>query len=131
MRPPTAAAASRVYSNDLANNFTTSFSSAGITAHPANFAETNLSLGSALTISDGSHSRASTTSPKRAGRRQHLHHLGTTTTTAGTLLAAIANAASTIHATTTPSNSGGDLVLAAANNVGLTIGGAIGSALGL
>ncbi len=120
-----------IYSNDLANNFTTSFSSAGITAHPANFAETNLSLGSALTISDGSHQQSFYYVAQNAQAGDNTFTtLGTTTTTAGTLLAAIANAASTIHATTTPSNSGGDLVLAANNNVGLTIGGALGSALG-
>jgi flagellin len=120
-----------IYSNDLANNFTTSFSSAGITAHPANFAETNLSLGSALTISDGSHQQSFYYVAQNAQAGDNTFTtIGTTTTTAGTLLAAIANSASTIHATTTPSNTGGDLVLSAANNVGLTIGGAIGSALG-
>jgi flagellin len=120
-----------IYSNDLANNFSTSTTSAALGSHPANFAETNLSLGSALTISDGTHQQSFYYVAQNAQAGDNTFTtLGTTTTTAGTLLAAIANAASTIHATTTPSSSTGDLVLSAANNVGLTIGGAIGSALG-
>ena len=120
-----------IYSNDLANNFTTSTTAAALTGTPANFAETNLSLGSALTVSDGSHQQSFYYVAQNAQAGDHTFTtLGTTTTTAGTLLAAIANASSTIHTTTTPSSSSGDLVLSAANNVGLTIGGALGSALG-
>ncbi len=120
-----------IYSNDLANNFTTSTTSAALTAAPANFAETNLSLGSALTVSDGTHQQSFYYVAQNANAADNTFNtVGTTTTTAGTLLAAIANANSTIHTTVTPSSSSGDLVLSAANNVGLTIGGAIGSALG-
>ena len=118
-----------IYSNDLANNFTGVTSSNAAVA--SNLTETNLSLGSALTISDGSHQQSFYYVAQNAQAADHTFTtLGTTTTTAGTLLAAIANASSTIHATTTPTASSGDLVLSAANNVGLTIGGAIGSALG-
>ncbi len=120
-----------IYSNDLANNFTTSTTSAALTGTPANFAETNLSLGSALTVSDGTHQQSFYYVAQNANAADNTFTtVGTTTTTAGTLLAAIANANSTIHTTVAPTSSTGDLVLSAANNVGLTIGGAIGSALG-
>ena len=120
-----------LWSNDLANNFTASTTSAALNGTPANFAETNLSLGSALTISDGTHQQSFYYVAQNAQAADNTFTtVGTTTTTAGTLLAAIANANSTIHATTTPTSSSGDLILSAANNVGLTIGGAIGTALG-
>ena len=118
-----------LYSNDLANNFSGVTSSRAAVA--ANLTETNLSLGSALTISDGTHQQSFYYVAQNAQAADNTFTtVGTTTTTNGTLLGAIANAASTIHATVTPSSSSGDLVLSAANNVGLTIGGAIGSALG-
>jgi len=118
-----------LWSNDLATNFTTSFSSTSLQA--ANFAKTNLSLGSALTISDGTHQANFYYVAQNAqAADQTFTGIGTTTTTNGTLLGAIANAASSIHATVTPSNSSGDLVLSGANNTGITVGGTIGSALG-
>ena len=118
-----------LYSNDVATNFTTSTTSAGLLA--ANFVETNLSLGSALTISDGANQQSFYYVAQNAQAADGTFTtVGTTTTTNGTLLGAIANANSTIHGAVIPSNSAGDLELSAANNVGLTIGGAIGSALG-
>jgi len=121
-----------VYSNDLATNFAVSSTNATING-TANFAATNLSLGSALTLSDGTNNASFYYVAQNAQAADGTFNaIGATTGTAGSLLAAIHNAASSVNATITPTNVGGNgyLTLAAANGTALTVGGAIGSALG-
>ena len=115
-----------VWSNDLATNFAVSYTSAHLTANPSYVTDNNLSLGSALTLSDGTHNASFYYVAQNAQAAD-----GTFTNIAGAI-SAISNNASSVHSTITPTNPGasGDLQLAAANNVGITIGGAIGSALG-
>jgi flagellin len=120
-----------IYSDDLASNFATSTTSGTLSA--ANFTATNLSLGSALTISDGTNNATFYYVAQNAQAADGTFTtLGTTASAAGTLLAAITNNASSIHSTVTPTNVGnnGYLTLSAANGTTLTIGGGIGSALG-
>jgi flagellin len=114
-----------VWSNDVATNFSVSYSSANLAAHSSYVTNTALSLGSALTLSDGTHNASFYYVAQNAQAAD-----GTFTNIAG-LISAIGNNASSVHSTITPTNPGsGDLQLAAANNVGITIGGAIGNALG-
>jgi flagellin len=115
-----------VWSNDLATNFSVSYTSAHLTANPSYVTDNNLSLGSALTLSDGTHNASFYYVAQNAQAAD-----GTFGNIAG-LISAIGNNASSVHSTITPTNPGasGDLQLAAANNVGITVGGAIGSALG-
>jgi flagellin len=82
-------------------------------------------LGDALTISDGSHSN---TFYRVAGNASAANG---TYSTAANLVTAIADTGNTIHSTITGTvaNTTG-IKLAAANNVGITVGGATGAALG-
>jgi flagellin len=122
-----------VYSNDVSTDFATSFTSAHLTANPADFTTTAHTLGSALTLNDGTHNASFYYVAQNANAADGTFTaIGATTGTAGSLLAAISNAASSVNATITPSNPGtnGYLQLAAANNVGITVSGALGGALG-
>ncbi len=122
-----------VWSNDVVSNFAVSYSSTNLTANPSDVTDANHILGSALTVSDGTNNASFYYVAQNAQAADGTFTaIGATTATAGSLLAAIHNAASSVNATITPSNPGGNgyLQLAAANNTAVTIGGAIGSALG-
>ena len=122
-----------VTSNDLTNNFTvggTGISSGHIAAPATDFHATNLSLGSALTITDGSGHNS--TFYYVAGNASAAN--GTFTTNAN-LASAINDAASSVGTAgggdiTATAQAGGDIQLASANNKSITVGGTIGSALG-
>jgi flagellin len=111
-------------SADVSNNFTTAFTSAGLSA--ANLTTTSLVLGDALTISDGTHTntfyRVSGTSPVSAAAGTY--------NSAATLAAAINSPANSIHTTITGAASGTGINLTAGNNVGITVSGNTGAALG-
>jgi flagellin-like hook-associated protein FlgL len=113
-----------VTSADVSNNFTTAFTSAGLSG--ANFTTTALSLGDALTITDGTHTntfyRVASTAPVSAAAGTY--------NTAATLAAAINSAANQIHSTITGAASGTGIQLSSGNNVGITVSGNTGTALG-
>ncbi len=116
-----------VWSNDVSTNFNVSYSSAHLTANPGDVTNTAHSLGSALTLSDGTHNSSFYYVAQNAQAAD-----GTFSNIAG-LISSIGNATySTVSTTITPTNPGanGYLQLAAANNVGITVSGAIGGALG-
>jgi len=115
-----------VWSNDVSTDFSASYTSAHLTANPADVTTTAHTLGSALTLSDGTHNASFYYVAQNAQAAD-----GTFSNIAGAI-SAISNAASSVNATITPTNPGanGYLQLAAANNVGITVGGAIGGALG-
>jgi flagellin len=116
-------------SNDLTNNFTTTYTAGGGgTLSAANFQNNtaNFSLGSALTVTD------------QAGSSNTFYYVAnnavaadnTFTTNAG-LAATINSASNSIHTQVTgTANGGGTITLASANNDSLTFGGAIATGLG-
>jgi len=116
-------------SNDLTNNFTTSYTAGGGgTLSLANFQNNtaNFSLGSALTVTD------------QAGSSNTFYYVAnnavaadnTFTTNAG-LAATINSGSNSIHTQVTgTANGGGTITLASANNDSLTFGGAIATGLG-
>jgi flagellin-like hook-associated protein FlgL len=113
-----------VTSADVSNNFTTAFTSSGLSG--ANFTTTALSLGDALTITDGTHTntfyRVASTAPVSAAAGTY--------NSAATLAAAINSSANAIHTTITGAASGTGIQLSSANNVGITVSGNTGTALG-
>jgi flagellin len=113
-----------ITSADVSNDFTVG----GTQVAPAvatGFTAAAHTLGDALTISDGSHSN---TFYRVAGNASAANG---TYSTAANLVTAIADTGNTIHSTITGTvaNTTG-IKLAAANNVGITVGGATGAALG-
>jgi flagellin len=116
-------------SNDLTNNFTTSYTAGGGgTLTAANFQNNtaNFSLGSALTVTDQAGS--SNTFYYVANNAQAADN---TFTTNANLAATINSASNTIHSQVTgTANGGGTITLASANNDSLTFGGAIATGLG-
>jgi flagellin len=116
-----------VWSNDVSTDFSASYTSAHLTANPGDVTTTAHTLGSALTLSDGTHNASFYYVAQNAQATN-----GTFSNIAG-LISSIGNASySSVNATITPTNPGanGYLQLAAANNVGITAGGAIAGALG-
>ena len=110
-------------SSDLTQNFTIGFTSAGLTA--GNFTETDFTLGDALTIGDGSHTNTFYRVAANASAANGTY------STAANLVTAIADSGNFIHSTITGAvaNTTG-IKLTAGNNVGITVGGATGAALG-
>ena len=116
-----------VYSNDVSTDFSSSYTSAGLSANTADVTTTAHTLGSALTLSDGTHNESFYYVAQNAQAAD-----GTFSNIAG-LISSIGNTSySSVNATITPTNPGtnGYLQLAAANGVGITVGGALGGALG-
>jgi flagellin len=110
-------------SADVTNNFTTGFTSAGLTG--SNLSTVGATQGDVLTISDGTHTnnfyRVASGGSAANG----------TYSSAATLQAAINSASNSIHSTITAAAVGATGIdLTAANNVGITVTGNIGTALG-
>ena len=116
-------------SNDLTNDFTTTYTAGGGgTLAAANFLNntTAHSLGSALTITD------------QAGSSNSFYYVANNAVAAdgtfnsnASLAAAINSASNLVHSQVTATAAGsGDIQLASANNNAITIGGTIGSAFG-
>ena len=119
----TAAGGVTLTSDDLTNNFTIG----GTNGAGANFTHANASLGDALTLTDGSGHSASFYYV--AGNASASNG---TFTTAANLVSAISNASSNVHGTITPTAVGagnGFLQLDSAGQI--TVGGALGTDLGL
>ena len=111
-------------SSDVTQDFTVGHTVADVTFTDANDVATAHSLGDALTISDGSHT--STFYRVAAGASA----ANGTYSDATTLASSINNAANNIHTNITGAANGTGIDLTAANNVGITVGGATGTALG-
>jgi flagellin-like hook-associated protein FlgL len=109
-------------SSDVTQNFTTGFTSAGLTA--SNLSTVAATQGDVLTISDGTHTnnfyRVAAGASAASG----------TYSDAASLAAAINSPTNTIHSTITGTASGTGINLAAGNNVGITVTGNTGAALG-
>jgi flagellin-like hook-associated protein FlgL len=108
-------------SDDLTNDFTIG----GTNGAGANFASANHTVGSALTLTDGSgHSSSFFFVAGNASAANGTFN------TASQLVSAISNPASSVHGTITPTaTGGGDLQLDSAGSI--TVAGTIGTALGL
>ena len=111
-------------SSDVTQDFTVGHTVADVTFTGANDVATAHSLGDALTISDGSHT--STFYRVAAGASA----ANGTYSSAATLASSINNAANNIHTNITGTANGTGIDLTAANNIGITVGGATGTALG-
>ena len=111
-------------SSDVTQDFTVGHTVADVTFTGANDVATAHSLGDALTISDGSHT--STFYRVAAGASA----ANGTYTDATSLASSINNAANNIHTNITGAANGTGIDLTAANNIGITVGGATGTALG-
>jgi flagellin len=109
-------------SSDLTQNFTIGFTAAGLSG--ANFTKTDLTLGDALTIGDGTHTNTFYRVAANASAANGTY------SSAANLVTTIANAGNFIHSTITGTVAGAGINLAAGNNVGITVGGATGAALG-
>jgi flagellin len=110
-------------SSDVTNNFTTAFTSAGLTG--TNLSTVASSQGDALVISDGTHSNTFYRVAAGASAANGTY------STAANLVTAIASASNSIHSTITGTANGTTgITLTAANNVGVTVTGAIGAAVG-
>jgi flagellin-like hook-associated protein FlgL len=109
-------------SADVTQNFTTGFTSSGLTA--SNLSAVASTQGDVLTISDGTHTNnfyrvAAGANPANG-----------TYSDAASLAAAINSTANAIHSTITGTASGTGIKLTAGNNVGITVTGNTGAALG-
>ena len=115
-------------SDNLTQNFTTGGVNS-IVNPGTDFAATNANIvpGSELTISDDNQTATFYYVASNASAANGT--FSTLDTPGSSLLAAIANPASSVHATITPSNNGGALELTNSNG-SISVGGAIGSALG-
>jgi flagellin len=112
-----------VTSSDVTQDFTIGGTHAGLT--PANFTEVDHTLGDALTISDGTHSNTFYRVAAGASAANGTY------SSAATLVSAIASSTNSIHSYITGTAVGTTGIdLTAANNVGITVTGAIGAALG-
>ncbi|HTP93076.1 MAG TPA: hypothetical protein VMJ52_15140, partial [Xanthobacteraceae bacterium] len=113
-----------LYSNDLSTNFATSFTSTGLTA--TNLVTTAHSLGDALTLSDGTHSSSF------YYVAQNAQAADGTFNTAANLVSALNNPATSTRTFIDGAAVGaGSAYLALSNfNGPITVGGAIGAALG-
>jgi flagellin-like hook-associated protein FlgL len=112
-------------SSDVTNNFTLGHTVADGTFTGANDVATASSLGDALTISDGSHSNTFYRVAAGASAANGTY------SSAATLVSAIASSSNSIHSTITGTANGTTgITLTAANNVGVTVGGVIGAAIG-
>jgi flagellin len=110
-------------SSDVTQNFVTGFTSAGLTG--TNLSSVASTQGDVLTISDGTH----TNNFYRVAAGASA--VNGTYSSAATLQAAINSASNSIHSTITAAAVGATGIdLTAANNVGITVTGAIGAALG-
>jgi flagellin len=110
-------------SSDVTQNFVTGFTSAGLTG--TNLSSVASTQGDVLTISDGTH----TNNFYRVAAGASA--VNGTYSSAATLASAINSAANTIHSTITGTAVGATGIdLTAANNVGITVTGATGAALG-
>ena len=112
-------------SSDVTQDFTAGHTVADVTFTGANDVATAHSLGDALTISDGSHT--STFYRVAAGAsaaQRHVYH------TLRRSRAPSTTPPTTIHTNITGTANGTGIDLTAANNVGITVGGATGAALG-
>jgi flagellin len=109
-----------VTSNDLTNNFAAIGGTNAVNA--VDLAQANFSLGSGLTISDGTHNETAYYVASNANAANN------TFTTAAQLVGALNNAASPTNATITASTTAGGLTLASSGAV--TVQGALGAALG-
>jgi flagellin len=113
-----------ITSKDVTNDFAIGGTQVSGTV-TAGFTTTAHTLGDALTISDGSHSNTFYRVASGASAANGTY------SSAAELVSAIADTGNTIHSTITGTvaNTTG-IKLAAANNVGITVGGATGAALG-
>jgi flagellin-like hook-associated protein FlgL len=113
-----------ITSADVTNDFVVGGTQGSPTV-AAGFTATAHTLGDALTISDGTHSNSFYRVASGASAANGTY------STAANLVTAIADSGNTIHSTITGTvaNTTG-IKLAAANNVGITVGGATGAALG-
>jgi flagellin len=109
-------------SSDVTQNFTTGFTSAGLTA--SNLSTVAATQGDVLTISDGTHTNNFYRVAAGASAANGTY------SDAASLAAAINSPANTIHSTITGTASGTGINLTAANNVGITVTGNTGAALG-
>jgi flagellin len=113
-----------ITSADVTNDFVVGGTQGSPTV-TAGFTATAHTLGDALTISDGTHSNSFYRVASGASAANGTY------SSAANLVSAIADTGNTIHSTITGTvaNTTG-IKLAAANNVGITVGGATGAALG-
>jgi flagellin len=110
-------------SSDVTNNFTTAFTSAGLTG--SNLTTVASSQGDTLVISDGTHSNTFYRVAAGASAANGTY------SSAANLVTAIASASNSIHSTITGTANGTTgITLTAANNVGVTVTGNIGTTLG-
>ena len=109
-------------SSDVSQNFTTGFTSSGLTG--SNLSHVNFVLGDALTISDGTHTNSFYRVASGASAANGTY------SSAANLASAINNAANSIHSTITGAASGTGINLTGANNVAITVTGNTGAALG-
>jgi flagellin len=112
-----------VTSSDVTQDFVIGGTHAGLT--PANFTEVDHTLGDALTISDGTHTNNFYRVAAGASAANGTY------SSAANLVTAIADTANSIHSYITGTAVGTTGIdLTAANNVGITVTGATGAALG-
>ncbi len=111
-------------SADVTQDFTAGHTVADVTFSNANDLATAHALGDALTVSDGSHT--STFYRVASGANATTG----TYSDASTLASAINDASNNIHTNITGAANGTGIDLTAAHDVGITVGGAIGTALG-
>jgi flagellin len=110
-------------SSDVTNNFTTAFTSAGLTG--SNLSTVASTQGDTLVISDGTHSNTFYRVAAGASAANGTY------SSAANLVTAIASASNAIHSTITGTANGTTgITLTAANNVGVTVTGNTGAALG-
>jgi flagellin len=111
-----------VTSADVTQDFVIGGTHGGLT--PANFTQAAHTLGDALTISDGTHTNTFYRVAAGASAANGTY------TNAASLVSAIASPTNTIHSYITGTANGTGIDLTAANNVGITVSGATGTALG-
>ena len=111
-------------SADVTQDFTAGHTVADVTFSNANDLATAHALGDALTVSDGSHT--STFYRVASGANAATG----TYSDASTLASAINDASNNIHTNITGAANGTGIDLTAVHDVGITVGGAIGTALG-
>jgi flagellin len=109
-------------SADVTQNFTTGFTSAGLTG--SNLSSVASTQGDVLTVSDGTHTNNFYRVAAGASAANGTY------SDASTLAAAINSTANAIHSTITGAASGTGIKLTAGNNVGITVTGNTGAALG-
>ena len=123
-----------VYSNDVSNDFATSYTSARPHRQSSRISPpTAHTLGSALTLNDGTHNASFYYVAQNANAADGTFTaIGPPPPPTARCLPLSPTRRPAVNATITPSNPGGNgyLQLAAANNVGITVSGALGSALG-